>query len=89
MSNWEYDQYTGAEWNENLEFYTPGSRNGLEAAELSLEPDGTVGVMVTGGCYSCSGENRRQADLTLDQAIELVTYLQSIVIPNLMEKELV
>ena len=85
-TDWEYDSYTGAEWNDNLEFWAPGDRHGPEAAELSLEPDGTLGLMVTGGCYGCSGENRRRAQLTLDQAIELSTYINCVMIPGLMKE---
>lgn len=87
MSDWEYDQFIDASWNQEFELYAPGERKGPEAAELCFYPDGTIGVGVSGGCYSCSGMNRRYADLTLEQAIELSTWLDSTMIPKLMEKE--
>lgn len=85
--SWKYGEYFSADWNDKFELEARGSKStGVEGAELTFEPDGTVEVMVTGGCYSCNGDNRRLADLSLEQAIELSTYINCIMIPTLMEK---
>lgn len=83
-SDWEYDQYTGAEWNKELELLCPGGRDGM----ILLKPDGTleVGAEDYGSC--CGGRNMNTAygRLALDQAIEFSTFLNCVIIPNL-EKE--
>ncbi len=76
MSDWEYDQYTGADWNKELEIQ---SENG--DGWLLLQPNGTMEIMVAStGCYDCSSINEyRRGRLTLDQAIEIQVYLTEVI----------
>lgn len=83
MSDWEYDSYTGAEWNKDLELFCPAGRDGM----IKLEPNGnlTVGCEDYGSCCGGSSMNEQFGRLTLEQAIELSTYINCVMIPNLEE----
>lgn len=87
MSNWEYNEYFGRDWNPDFQLEVNTGR----PAFIQFEPNGrlTVGVTDYGSCCGGGSMNEQFDDLTLEQAIELGAYLQSVIIPNLMEKELV
>ncbi len=77
MSDWEYDQYIGADWNKDLELKCPGGRDGM----ILLKPDGTleVGAQDYGSCCGGGSMNTQFGRLTLDQAIEIQAYLTQVI----------
>lgn len=84
MSNWEYDSYFGKEWVKDFELVKSTGRE----AFVRFSPNGElwVGVEDNGSCCSNSASvNETYEDLSLEQAIELSTYINTVIIPNLLE----
>lgn len=85
MSFWEYNEYFGREWFKDFELEVHEGR----PAFIQFEPNGrlTVGVTDYGSCCGGGSMNEQFDDLTLEQAIELSTFLNCVIIPALVEKE--
>ncbi len=84
MSDWEYCKYTGEDWNKDLELIAPGG-----SGMIRLSSDGIleVGAEDYGSWASGGDMNTAFGRLTLEQAIELSTYLNCVSIPYLEENK--
>lgn len=81
MSFWIYNEYFGRDWNKDFELEVHDGR----PAFIKFEPDGrlTVGVTDYGSCCGGGSMNDQWDNLTLEQAIELSTFLNCVIIPEL------